>query len=333
MKQTTLILFVAALAAALTAAPARAALDITAQDVPPAGPEVLLASPAPPQPGTYLMTHGAGMTVGVGQTFRFARPVELDRITLMVRPLTVQVPGELVTLLILTFDGLADVSPDQIVTSGVAAVPTSLVVGEISYLVFDLDDVALEAGRQYGFLVDFSGGGGVDDSRADVFNTAADSYPAGRAFLQQAGKDGAVYTAMPSDLVFYLEGTMEDPPDDCQLPAEPPLTTAELPGFRFWVSFGDPAVSTWWGAGEPLCMPETLCVSGALPGRTEVLLRIVGPKPNGYLWPTLVKLSTARVEIWIEQVSTGAARCYVLEGAAPGSDELGGLFDRTGFLP
>jgi hypothetical protein len=333
MKQTALILFLAIILAVFVVSPIRAALDITTQETPPTGPRVLLASPAPAQPGTYLMTHGTGMTVGVGQTFRFDRRVELDRITVMARPLTTQVPGELVTLQILTFDGLADVSPDQAVTAGVGTLPASLRVGETSYVVFDLDDVALEAGRQYGFLVDFSGGGGVNDSRVDVFNTASNSYSQGLAFLREAGQDGAVYIAMAADLVFYLEGTMEDPPDDCDLPAEPALTTAELPGFRFWVSFGEPAVSTWWGTREPVCMPETLCVSGALPGRTEVLLRIVGPKPNGYLWPTLVKLSTTRIEIWIEQVSTGAARCYVLEGAEPGSDELEGLFDRTGFLP
>ncbi len=333
MRQTTFTLLLAASIAALTASPVGAALEITVQDTPPAGPEVLLASTAPAQTGTYVLTHGTGMTVGVGQTFRFPRPVELDRITLMGRSLTTQVPGELVTLMILTFDGVADATPDQAVASGIAAMPPSLLVGETSYLVFDLDDVDLEAGRQYGFLIDFSGGGGVNDSRVDVFHTTADSYAGGLAFLREAGKDGAIYTAMPADLVFYLEGTMEDPPDDCDLPDEPALTTAELPGFRFWVRFGDPAVSTWWGGGESDCIAEALCVGGALPGRTEVLLRIVGPKPNGYLWPTLVKLSTSRVDVWIEQVSTGEARCYELEGASPGVDELDGLFDRTGFLP
>jgi len=64
-----------------------------------------------------------------------------------------------------------------------------------------------------------------------------------------------------------------------------------------------------------------------------VLVRIVGPKPNGYLWPTLAKLTTSRVEVWIEQVATGVLRYYRLEGASPGVDELPGLFDRTGFLP
>jgi len=329
---TTLLVAIAI--ATLSAPASHAVLFVTAQSTPPAGPQVLLASPVPKEPDTYLMTHGTGMAVGVGQTFRFDRAVELDKITVLVEPLTGQVPGEGVTLLIMTFDGVADVTPDHLVTYGLGALPPSLAVGQSSYVVFDPDDVHLEAGRQYGFVIEFTGGGNVNDARAEVSNTAADTYAAGRPFLKEAGKDGAVYTGMTADLVFYLEGTMEDSPNDCEDPsAGPALSTSELPGFRFWVRFGDPATSTWWGAKEPLCMPETLCVSGAMQGRTEVLLRIVGPKPNGYLWPTLVKLSTSRVEVWIEQVATGVTKCYVLPGAEPGSCSLEGLFDRTGFLP
>lgn len=87
------------------------------------------------------------------------------------------------------------------------------------------------------------------------------------------------------------------------------------------------------GKREGVCLPETECVSGALEGRTEVLLRIIGPRPNGKLWPTLVKFTTSRVDVWIRQLSTGVEKHYVLEGAAPGVDELPGLFDRDGFDP
>jgi hypothetical protein len=335
MNQKVLtVLFVATSIATLSTVAAHAALSVSTQGSPPTGPGVLLASPAPAGPGSYLMTHGTGMAVGVGQTFRFDRVAELDRITVLLEPLTLEVPGDEVTLLVTTFDGVADVTPDAMLYSGVAALPTSLEVGESAYVVFDLDDLTLDAGHQYGFMIEFAGGGNVNDARAEIANTATDTYAAGRPFLVESGKDGTVYEAMSADLVFYLEGVMEDPPDECEDPsAGPALATSELPGFRFWVRFGDPLLSTWWGAKEPLCMPETLCVSGALPGRTEVLLRVVGPKPNGYLWPTLVKLSTSRVDVWIEQVATGVTKCYVLEGAEPGSSSLEGLFDRTGFLP
>ncbi len=94
------------------------------------------------------------------------------------------------------------------------------------------------------------------------------------------------------------------------------------------------------GGGTPLpvrleaaCLPETICLSGAVPGRSELFLRIVGPKPNGYLWPTLVRFSTSTIDVWIEQTATGETRHYRLDGARPGSSDLTGRFDRDGFLP
>jgi len=116
-------------------------------------------------------------------------------------------------------------------------------------------------------------------------------------------------------------------------PDAPPLTSSEFPGFRFWVRIQPPAGPSRIGTVSPRCLPETVCVTGALPDRIEVFLRIVGPKPNGRLWPTLVKFTTSEVEVWIEQQSTGELRYYDLVGARPGFDELPGLFDREGFEP
>lgn len=110
------------------------------------------------------------------------------------------------------------------------------------------------------------------------------------------------------------------------------FTSEDFPNFRFQVRL------TAGGEELPVrrenaCFDETLCVSGAVPGRSEVFLRIVGPKPNGFLWPTLVRTTTSTVEVWIEQVSSGEIEYYRLEGASPGSTDLTGLFDRQGFLP
>jgi len=119
---------------------------------------------------------------------------------------------------------------------------------------------------------------------------------------------------------------------DCGAPAPPFdewLRSPEVPGFEVQVRIGGERE----GAPEPLCIPETLCVSGALPGRSEVFVRIVGPKPNGRLWPTLVKFTTSEVEVWIRQLATGEVEHYSLRGASPGFDELPGLFDREGFPP
>lgn len=129
-------------------------------------------------------------------------------------------------------------------------------------------------------------------------------------------------------------GTEVEPPPPSPPPPPPPsddwLESPELPGFRVQVriSAGGDSIP---GRREAACIPETLCVSGALAGRSEVFVRVVGPKPNGFLWPTLVKFTTSTAEVWIERPATGELRYYRLEGASPGSSDLPGLFDRTGF--
>jgi ELWxxDGT repeat protein len=109
------------------------------------------------------------------------------------------------------------------------------------------------------------------------------------------------------------------------------ITSEALPGFRV------KARITAGGAAQPVrkepCIAQTLCLSGAVPGRPELFVRVVGPKPNGYLWPTLVRFTTSTVEVWIEQLATGALRYYQLEGVTPDSSELNGLVDREGFQP
>ena len=122
---------------------------------------------------------------------------------------------------------------------------------------------------------------------------------------------------------------LEEPPPP---PENEYFTDPAYPGWKFRVVItanGNPIL----GTPEAGCIPETVCVSGALAGRSEVFLRIVGPRPNGKLWPTLVKFTTSQVDVWIRQLSTGDENHYTLTGAAPGIDELPGLFDRGGFDP
>jgi hypothetical protein len=113
-------------------------------------------------------------------------------------------------------------------------------------------------------------------------------------------------------------------------PAGPWLSTSQIPNFQLKVRVT--AGSAITGVQEP-CVAETLCVSASVPGRSEVEVRIVGPKPNGYLWPNIVKFNTSQVEVWINQLSSGSTKYYILPGAWPGLDDLPGLYDRTGFLP
>lgn len=107
----------------------------------------------------------------------------------------------------------------------------------------------------------------------------------------------------------------------------------EYPDFRFRVVIDAENAAPIFGSPEANCIPDTACVSGALPGRSELFIRILGPRPNGFLWPTLVRFTPSQVVVEIEQISTGILRTYVLEAIPPGTDELPGLQDRTGFLP
>jgi ELWxxDGT repeat protein len=135
------------------------------------------------------------------------------------------------------------------------------------------------------------------------------------------GEIGAEPWLLPLDAV----GERPIPP----LPSATWLSSNAVPGFRFQVRFAGGIL----GRRETDCIGETLCVSGAVAGRPEVFLRVVGPRPNGFLWPTLVKFTTSEVEIWVEQEDTGQLRYYTLAAARPGIDELPARFDRLGFQP
>jgi Fibronectin type III domain/Bacterial pre-peptidase C-terminal domain len=111
------------------------------------------------------------------------------------------------------------------------------------------------------------------------------------------------------------------------------ITSPAFPDFRFRVRITPQGGSEIIGARETACIPETLCVSGAVPGRSEVFLRVIGPRPNGFLWPTIVRFTPSQVQVEIQQISTGVQKTYFLAAVPPNSDDLSGLQDREGFLP
>jgi type 1 glutamine amidotransferase len=112
-------------------------------------------------------------------------------------------------------------------------------------------------------------------------------------------------------------------------PASDPITSPELPDFRFWVRISGTRI----GTEVADCLTETVCVAGAVPTRAEILLRIVGPRPNGYLWPNIVRFTTSATEVWIQQITTGATKYYDLPAVGADSETLPGRVDRQGFLP
>jgi len=111
------------------------------------------------------------------------------------------------------------------------------------------------------------------------------------------------------------------------------FTDPQYPDFRFKVTITPPGGSPIDGIHLSACQEDTVCVAGAIPDRPELYLRILGPRPNGYLWPTLVRFTPSAVTVEIEQISTGAMQTYTLDAIGPGDDNLSGLQDRMGFLP
>lgn len=119
------------------------------------------------------------------------------------------------------------------------------------------------------------------------------------------------------------------------VPDRPGTAPPALPGYRVWVDVSQRTTpnDTTPGALEPDCIPETACFSGNLPGRSELFVRLIGPRPNGYFWVVLTRFTPSRVEVWVEQEATGQVNYYVLEPQGPDEVELPGLSDRTAFLP
>lgn len=162
---------------------------------------------------------------------------------------------------------------------------------------------------------------------SDSLSAPATSSSAVLALFVDKNEAGGTFAAHFDNASFCSEGSCDEGPVDA-----PWLTSAEVPDFRFRVRITAGA-SSFAGAREASCQPDTLCVSGAVPGRPEVFLRVLGPRPNGFLWPTIVRFTPSRVEVEVEQLSSGESKTYVLPAVPPGVDDLPGLQDRTGFQP
>ena len=137
----------------------------------------------------------------------------------------------------------------------------------------------------------------------------------------QASND---YTDSGAAYVFRgAEGA--DPPP----PPGPWLSTPGLPGLRFKVVIdGDRT-----GTQVTDCVPQTLCIAGAIPTRAELFVRIIGPRPNGKLWAQAVRFTVSRVELWVEQTSSGEINYYELPSLSASTAVLPGVDDSLAFDP
>lgn len=139
-----------------------------------------------------------------------------------------------------------------------------------------------------------------------------------------------VTTGLLLDIGWQLAGAGDaDPPP----PPGPWLSSSELPGFEAKARITPRGGTPIAGSSEPMCIIETLCVSGSLEGRPEVFLKVIGPRPNGFLWVQISRFTPSEVEVWMRQISTGQINYYRLDSVGPGDDDVSGRQDREAFVP
>ena len=135
---------------------------------------------------------------------------------------------------------------------------------------------------------------------------------------------GTTLVADFDDLRFD-DGAVGDPPP----PYGKWLASGDLPGYEAQVRItgGSPVE----GAVEHDCIDETICVSGALTGRPEVFIKVIGPRPNGFYWAQLIRFTPSQVEVWLRRVGGTQTNYYLLGVTVAGV--LRGVEDREAFLP
>jgi hypothetical protein len=226
-------------------------------------------------------------------------------------------------------------------------IPETIRCGETQTAILDATECFIDE-QSYADFFTFAGPEGQDVTiRISASNFTPKLLlfdPSPNLSLSQSGtsSDLVVQTTLSAGGLWRIAATTVQPKAtglytislECAIPPQPStpyLTTDQIPNYRFKVRIT--GKTPLIGAKEKNCIPETLCVSGAVPGRTEVFLRVQAPRPNGYEWPTIVKFTTSQVEVWVQQIKTGIVRYYLLPGATPTGSDLPGLFDRFGFRP
>jgi hypothetical protein len=134
--------------------------------------------------------------------------------------------------------------------------------------------------------------------------------------------DGNFFTSF--DLAAPFLGSGVDPGDGW-------LTTPEVPGFEFQVEIVPAGGQPVTGVNEPNCIVETFCASGALPGRPEVFVKLIGPRPNHFLWVQISRFTPSEVNVRVRRTSTQVVREYNLPAVGAASDDVSGLQDREAF--
>lgn len=290
------IVLVAALV--LGAVPLRG-LRISHSALPPSDDHLVVAYDSPTYVGGHDWQHGSGIAIDVGQTFTLSRPVTLDRITIRLRAHT-DIAGQSVSVRIGRYADAEDHSMNELLRVDSGALPRDLPVDSIRYVTLELDDsVVLDANRPFGFVVGFSGGGGVNNARGEILHMGADVYADGQAVAEF----GAFTQGLAEDLVVFLHevgGT--DPPGE--------ILTLHGNRFRAGVTWRTPLGIE--GHGRAVAVTEESgCFWFFDEDNLEVFVKVLdGCSINGHYWIFMAGLTNVEVRIEVRDMKSGITRAY-----------------------
>jgi hypothetical protein len=172
------------------------------------------------------------------------------------------------------------------------------------------------------------------DLAGNALAGAQDVAQAGFAVLT-GGRGGALVTWRSGPGGSTVLGFVVGPAGGQSGPPSAPFAIegAELTDFRAWVRFSPRDFAASWGTPLEPCLAQALCTAGLLPTRAEVIVRVIGPSANGFLWPQIVRFTTDPAEVWVQRKASGEVRYYALPAGDPGTEVLTGRVDRHGFRP
>lgn len=189
---------------ATTLAPSADSGETVVATAPPA--QTAVAFDSDGSPLDRQVRRGAGAEVAQGQTFSFPVDTVLEDITVKLEAKDQPLDGVVVALEMYEFSGVDDYEPNAMLAVDgwdnpqLFQLPAGLNVSDPVYVTFDIADLTLVGGQQYGFLVRFPEGAPAAETWVHHLDT--DAYSDGMPFsLEGANWKGATIT---SDLVFFL---------------------------------------------------------------------------------------------------------------------------------
>jgi len=188
---------------------ASADMIVSKSESPPSGTDLLLGFDTKAE-GSQNLLHwdrGQGAETLFGQTFRFDADTMLDKITVKIKPSTMDISGVGV---LLWFGNAHHHVTDSRLTSMIAEpvgdLPGGMTRSVPWYVTLDIDDQLLAADTNYGFMLRFEGGGsgGSSSNEALLWAMGRYSYDDGAAIMYSGNWPS---TLLNNDLVFFVQGS------------------------------------------------------------------------------------------------------------------------------